>query len=275
LALRESATEFWSLFSLITFFVVYHLHKKLTALGIAILVCCVVLTFSARPQVGWVVGVSLFVYLVMDFSKATSRVLTFAILSAILLGALLNTNTSSFSFSKTIGPLINVGETISYKHEANQNFASSIIQTQSCPLEDLSFALTPPTKVSTYLCIVWRAPYMASTFVFRPIVGVDATSGSSFIAAVENLIWATFFLAIIVMFYKKRYISFLKPLLPSMIFFVFYVLGASAYQGNMGTAFRHKSIILWVVLLLIFALAWRKPQYTSTNPGNNSQESAV
>ena len=275
LALRESATEFWSLFSLITFFVVYHLHKKLTALGIAILICCVILTFSARPQVGWVVGVSLVVYLVMNFRKTASRVLTLAIISATLLGATMNTNLSSYSFGKSVGPLINVGETISYKHEMNQAFASSIIQTQSCPLENSSITFSPPVKVSTYLCIIWRAPYMASTFLFRPIVGVDVTSGSSYIAAVENLIWVTFFIIIIVMFYKKRSIPFLKPLLPSMIFFVFYALGASAYQGNMGTAFRHKSIILWVILLLIVVLMWRTPQSSLKSSMNNSQGNAV
>jgi hypothetical protein len=54
-----------------------------------------------------------------------------------------------------------------------------------------------------------------------------------------------------------------------------YVLGASAYQGNMGTGFRHKSLILWAVLLLIFALGWRKPGVSSKNLRNNSQESAV
>jgi hypothetical protein len=74
---------------------------------------------------------------------------------------------------------------------------------------------------------------------------------------------------------KRRAISILTPILPTLIFFVLYVLGASAYQGNMGTGFRHKSLILWVVLLLIFALAWRKTESSKESKGNNSQESAV
>ena len=32
---------------------------------------------------------------------------------------------------------------------------------------------------------------------------------------------------------------------------VFYIVAAGAYEGNMGTAFRHKSLILWVVILLL------------------------
>jgi hypothetical protein len=77
------------------------------------------------------------------------------------------------------------------------------------------------------------------------------------------------------LFIRKRQISFLKPLLPAIVFFGLYVSGASAYQGNMGTGFRHKSLILWVVLLMLFALAWRKAENPEHKSRNNSQESAV
>ena len=116
---------------------------------------------------------------------------------------------------------------------------------------------------------------MVSTFLFRPIIGVDVTSSSSLIAAIENIFWLGLFMTIIVLAIRRRSISFLAPILPALIFFALYVLGASAYQGNMGTGFRHKSLVLWVLLLLIFALAWRKPEDSSTKPRNNSQESAV
>jgi hypothetical protein len=116
---------------------------------------------------------------------------------------------------------------------------------------------------------------MVSTFLFRPILGVDVTSTSSLIAAAENTLWLVMFITIIALALRKRAISFLAPILPTLIFFVFYVLGASAYQGNMGTGFRHKSLILWTVLLVIFALFWRMPKENSKELGNNSQESAV
>ena len=91
----------------------------------------------------------------------------------------------------------------------------------------------------------------------------------------ENIFWFGLFITIIVLAIRRRAISFLAPILPALIFLVLYVLGASAYQGNMGTGFRHKSLILWAVLLLMFALAWRKPNDTATKPRNNSQASAV
>jgi hypothetical protein len=104
---------------------------------------------------------------------------------------------------------------------------------------------------------------------------VDVTSTSSLIAALENLIWISAFVILSILFIRRRHIFFLKPLLPAIIFFLLYVSGASAYQGNMGTGFRHKSLVLWVVLLVLFALAWRKNENTKQIFRNNSQESAV
>jgi hypothetical protein len=116
---------------------------------------------------------------------------------------------------------------------------------------------------------------MVSTFLIRPILGVDVTSKSSLLAAIENLVWVSLFVTILALLIRKRRISFLGPLLPAIIFLFLYVLGASAYQGNMGTGFRHKSLILWAVLLVIFALAWRKPAEPVETLRNNSQENAV
>jgi hypothetical protein len=172
-------------------------------------------------------------------------------------------------------PLLTAGEAVANKQEVNQLDAASVIETQNCPREAPSLAAVPPTKSDTYFCIAWRAPYMVSTFLFRPILGLDVTSTSSLIAAVENIFWLGLFVTIIVLAIRRRAISFLVPILPTLIFLVLYVLGASAYQGNMGTAFRHKSLILWAVLLLIFGLAWKKSEDTSIKPRNNSQESAV
>ena len=116
---------------------------------------------------------------------------------------------------------------------------------------------------------------MVSTFLFRPILGLDVTSTSSLIAAIENIFWFALFATIFILSVRRRAISFLAPILPALMFFLLYALGASAYQGNMGTGFRHKSLILWVILLLILALAWKKPEEVLKNPTSNSQENAV
>jgi hypothetical protein len=116
---------------------------------------------------------------------------------------------------------------------------------------------------------------MVFTFLFRPILGVDTTSTASLIAAVENIFWLVLFVTIIFLAIRRRAISFLAPILPAFIFSLLYVLGASAYQGNMGTGFRHKSLILGIVLVTIFAIARKRPEEVLKKPRNNSHESAV
>ncbi len=130
------------------------------------------------------------------------------------------------------------------RHKGNQVAAASAIQTLPCPV-------TEESETDKFFCLAWRSPYMVATFLFRPLIGVDTTSASSLIAAVENIAWLGAFIYIIIMIIKKRRLAFIGPLATSLIFFILYCVGAGSYEGNMGTAFRHKSLILWVVLLLL------------------------
>ena len=67
----------------------------------------------------------------------------------------------------------------------------------------------------------------------------------------NKLVGLAAFLFVLVMFVRNRRLAFFKALAPSLLFFVIYTVAAGAYEGNMGTAFRHKSLILWVVILLL------------------------
>ena len=275
LGLRESATEFWLISTVVMFFIIFHYRNKITFPSLITLFGSIVLTFSARPQVGWVLGVSLILYLVFNLKKAITLALLPIVVCGVLLGSTLNLGTTGATSTRILNPLLNAGEVVALKQQLNQVDAASVIETQSCPRENLAVVSRPPTKIDTYFCIAWRAPYMVSTFLLRPIIGVEVTSTSSLIAAAENIIWLLLFITIIALVIKRRAVSFIRPILPALIFFALYVLGASAYQGNMGTGFRHKSLILWATLLLILALAWRKSEETYEKPRNNSQESAV
>jgi hypothetical protein len=150
-----------------------------------------------------------------------------------------------------------VNETIAIpdRHKGNQVAAASAIQTLPCPV-------TEESKTDKYFCLVWRAPYMAATFLFRPLIFIDTTSTSSLIAAIENIAWLGAFVFIVVMIIKKRRLAFIGPLAPSLIFFMLYCVGAGSYEGNMGTAFRHKSLIFWAILLLLASviIAEKRPK---------------
>jgi hypothetical protein len=139
-----------------------------------------------------------------------------------------------------------VEETIAIpdRHKGNQVAAASAIQTLPCPV-------TEESEIDKIFCLAWRSPYMVATFLFRPLIGIDTTSATSLIAGVENIAWLGAFVFIIIMIIKKRRLAFIGPIAPSLIFFILYCVGAGSYEGNMGTAFRHKSLILWVILLLV------------------------
>ena len=140
--------------------------------------------------------------------------------------------------------LIDEAAEIPERQEGNTRGAESAFKTLSCPI-------TGESRLDKYFCIAYKAPYTTYTFLFRPLLGADVTSNPSLFAAVENVFWLGALLFVAVMFIRNRRLAFFGAIVPSLLFFSIYSVAAGAYEGNMGTAFRHKSLILWVVLLLL------------------------
>ena len=140
--------------------------------------------------------------------------------------------------------IIDQADALPIRSELNKVGAASVIETQACPN-------TGQTRFDKYFCIAYRAPYTTFTFLFRPMLGADVTSSSSLFAALENIFWLSAALFVIIMFIRNRRLAFFGALAPSLLFMSIYSVAAGAYEGNMGTAFRHKSLILWVVILLL------------------------
>jgi hypothetical protein len=159
-------------------------------------------------------------------------------------------------------------ELIRYKQLINQEDAQSSIQTLYCPLE-------AERLLNKIACLAWRAPYASVTFLFRPLPLVDTTGFTSYFAAAENTLWIFGVFFLLHGLLTKRDLNRSSRLMPVTIFLILYVVGAGSYQGNMGTAFRHKSLILWVVLLLIYSALSAKDGMIRRKRVNNSQESAV
>ena len=234
LGLRETAIEFWVAVVFMFVFYVFEVKKspsKSTLLGLLIVIP---LVFSSRPQVGWVVGSTLLIYFFIKVRVRASQILIPVTLLGIVLGYVVN---------PAVG-LFDQVEAINQRHEGNKVGASSAINTPACPITDDS-------RFQKYFCIAYKAPYTTYTFLVRPLLGADVTSSSSLFAAIENTFWLGAFLFVILMLIRNRRLAFFGALAPSLLFFSIYSVAAGAYEGNMGTAFRHKSLILWVVLLLI------------------------
>ena len=287
LGLRESPMEFWVLCSLAAIFLSVNLQEKVTVPSAFLLTISIILLFNTRPQVAWVLTVTIFIFLVFSNKRRVAVVLALLTLMASGVGyasvvlqkhdvfELVATDASATDASackesdqilvlqgeeykcikigsrRDLSDLQNPGEIIVEetiampdRQKGNQVAAASAIQTLPCPVMEES-------QTDKLFCLAWRSPYMAATFLFRPLVGIDTTSASRFIAAIENIAWLGAVVFIIIMIFKKRRLAFIGPLAPSLIFFILYCVGAGSYEGNMGTAFRHKSLILWVILLLI------------------------
>ena len=313
LGLRESPMEFWVLCALASVYSAIYLQERLSFLTVISLIISIIFLFNTRPQVAWVLGVTILIVLLSRFRSRVAMLLIPITFIALGLGyasvtiqkqnvfALTAVDGSAVDGSAVDGSACkNSGETIILqeeeyvckkigtktdlsglqnpgqllvdqtealpdRHKGNQVAAASAIQTLSCPI-------TEESKLDKYLCMSWRAPYMASTFLVRPLIAVDVTSTSSLFAAIENIVWLGAFIFIVVMLIRKRRLAFFGPLTPSLIFFTLYSVGAGSYEGNMGTAFRHKSLILWVVLLLVGSIVAAKKRPHS---GNESAKKAV
>jgi len=275
LGLREGPNEFWVLSAFISIYAIFHLRTRLQALMYLALFASIVMCFSTRPQVGLVLGVGLLSYLITRFKQAKSLIAIAAVLSGVFLGSIATSGNAGVSIIEDPGVVITMVDGIPSRHTGNQVAAASIIETPDCPLSKNSVIASAPSRVETYSCIMWRAPYMTSTFLLRPFIVGDVTSTSSAFAAIENLIWLFAFGLVAYFIVKRRGIPRFNKLAPSLIFFALYVVGAGAYEGNMGTAFRHKSLILWVVLTLLLSLLWRNSQTSNLDSRNKLAESAV
>lgn len=275
LGLREGPNEFWVLLSFVSVYVIFHFKKRYQVLAYFALFASIVMCFSTRPQVGLVLGVGLLIYLVSRIKQTKALLAIAAVLTGIVLGSIATSGNVGVSIVEDPGVVITMVDGIPTRHTGNQVDAASVIETPNCPLSQNSVIASAPSRVDTYACILWRAPYMTSTFLVRPFIVGDVTSTSSAFAAIENLIWFLAFGLIAYFIIKRRGIPRFNQLAPSMIFFALYVVGAGAYEGNMGTAFRHKSLILWVVLALLLSLLWRNSQNPTEDSRNKSTESAV
>ena len=275
LGLREGPNEFWVLSTFISVYAIFHLTTRFQPLMFLALFASIVMCFSTRPQVGLVLGVGLLIYFITQIRQAKSLIAIAAVLSAVFLGSIATSGNAGVSIVEDPGVVITMVDGIPSRHTGNQVAAASIIETPDCPLSENSVIASAPSRVETYACIIWRAPYMTSTFLFRPFIVGDVTSSSSAFAATENLIWFLAFGLIAFFIVKRRGIPSFKQLAPSIIFFALYVVGAGAYEGNMGTAFRHKALILWVVLALLLSLLWRNSQTSTPGSRNKLTESAV
>jgi hypothetical protein len=249
LGLRESSAEFWTMLVFGVIFASNSLKMKASFKLTVIFFVANIMVYSSRPQVGLVLSTALVIYFLATIKKRSSMLfmavaIVAMVLSAATTATITTTATTATTATNPIKLLNNQSEILFAHHKANQVDAESIIVTPGCPF-------MTETSYNDLLCLVWRTPQTTFTFLFRPLFGADVTSLPSLFAAAENIFWLGSLLFITVILVWVRRLPFFALMAPSLIFAFIYSTTAAAYEGNMGTAFRHKSLILWVVILLL------------------------
>jgi hypothetical protein len=282
LGLRESTNEFWLIFTFLTLFLFYKSNSVLRIWSSLLFALSIIMVYSSRVQVGWLLSIALLLYLSSQIKRSVSILLIAIVMVGTYSGYLLNlSNSESRIQSESIesiestpnlsGAARNLRkqiDLISVKHKDNQFGAASVIETPRCPLDE-------NTRLGNYLCLAYRSPFGSITFLFRPLPIIDPTSATSQLASAENFIWITMFLLLLFALIQKRGKGIPRDLVPSMIFAILYVAAAGVYEGNMGTAFRHKSIILWVLLILLAYYQQLNPQKALSKSRGKQTEDKV
>ena len=113
LGLRESAAEFWTLSAFASLYWIFHLEKKLSLKAVFFLVAAIVFTFSSRPQVGWVLGITFLIFLLANIRKKITILLIPAVLVAVVLGFTVTQSTAIITGTTgTTGSITSTGSKI-------------------------------------------------------------------------------------------------------------------------------------------------------------------
>jgi hypothetical protein len=129
------------------------------------------------------------------------------------------------------------------KRNVNRLDAASALPESTCRVSIWKI----PSKI---LCEIIELPYRLPTFLFRPFPLID--SGSSFLnlAGIENLLWLGLVLYAAFAAFKMNLNKMEKFTIAWLYTYIItFSTAASLYEGNLGTAFRHKSSILWALAL--------------------------
>lgn len=139
--------------------------------------------------------------------------------------------------------------TLENKRENNKEGAISAIPEMQCVSNPVS------TRI---LCNTTNALNRFFSFLARPLPIIDDGSATIRLASYENLIWIFLYFLFFYGCYASRYFfksfNHLVRILGLFGFILLFACASSFYEGNMGTAFRHRSSILWVLVLLTMVL---------------------
>lgn len=145
--------------------------------------------------------------------------------------------------------------------ETTNTFLRGIHTVRESRMEDIwgndaNSALENPCNIGEGLgiistCSIRVLPQQLFAFFLRPLPFKETGSTQFMFASHENTLWALLFGFVVLSVSKmiKSKIS-LTLVVPSCFYLILFSCLASLSSGNLGTAFRHKSSLLWMLILL-------------------------
>ena len=123
-----------------------------------------------------------------------------------------------------------------------------------------------PGKISHPLSLLWPA----FVFLFGPFPFIGDSGIAVTISSFESPLWWTFYMLVIFQFIRFRKVKFLKD--PAILFTLIFLAGEIAFSAlvevNLGTSFRHRSILLVPLVFLYVRLAQRAKELEDLESGN-------
>lgn len=287
LGIRETTSHFWLIaaFYFSTFFV--EQSFKVRVVSITFFLVSVSLGFGSRQETVIIFLISLFIaqtikaFSIINFLKYASLIAISWILGLFFISAstpnflqfdskstIQNNSTNSqpkmnelevdtkekiskpqtIAIEKTLSQLRTVAD-LDAKRSANQANASSTWPKVECE----NFSNPVVTKI---FCDAKYLPIGLINYVFRPVPFFDSHNKTISAASFENIFWLAFLFASIRLLFRMKYLrndSFIRTLI---CFLIFFSSASSLYEGNVGTAFRHRSTLYWVVLAIFTIALW-------------------
>ena len=251
IGLRESGSQFW----LITTF--YLILKLLNSTGkdlwkfTSLAAFSLTFAYGTRPQTALVFSFVGFLFCTAILLKFRKFMPLIAILIGIFAGQAFTTTPTTPTTPTTTNPLKTLQNQVltvrilEYKRSVNALGAQSALPVSTCQSSSNEI-------VKIIKCNLSELPYRLFAFLFRPLIFFDQSSTTLNFAALENLGWMILVPLSVWVSLRRRENTvdrFINLGLTSYV--LLFASAAALYEGNLGTAFRHKSTILWPLIFIL------------------------
>lgn len=259
LGLRESANEFWLLAGFYALkSIIKDINKKINYLY---LFATTIVLFYSRPETSYVFMFTAFIIGIYFLVSKRKILLLLSIISAYIF--------VTISFANALGNLVvNTPSKDSPYSITNENVRTSFTKPldQLSSIEIISNSRKEDAKTATptyscpilieknlksFGCMIYKLPKTSLDYVYRPFFIVDVLdSNVKKFVAVENIFWILIFMLVYLRgIYLWKDVKNNLNFVSLIMFITTFVIISGVFEGNFGTAFRHKSLLLPLLLI--------------------------